>query len=102
MNRHVYLVLRHSCIVPNTSVSCDRHVCSVLQHSYIVLRHSCFVLHTRLFNALALMFNTVPYFQVPIVLRPSHSLLLVYADKYLYDVYLNNEPYEHISNQLRC
>ena len=39
------------------------------------------------------MFNTVSYIWVPIVLCPSHSLLLVYADKYLYVVYMNNMIY---------
>ena len=85
MNRHICLVLRHSCLVLlSSSVSCDKHVC-------LVLRHSCFVLQARLFSASALLFSTVLYLRVPIVLRPSHSLLLVYADKYLYDVHLNNE-----------
>ena len=44
----------------------------------------------RLFSASALLFSTVLYLWVPIVLRPSHLLLLVYVDKYLYDVHLNN------------
>ena len=103
MNRHICLVFRHSCLVlPSTSVSCDKHVCLVLQHSNIVLRHFCFVLHARLFSASALLFNIVLYLHVPIVLLPSHSLLLVYVGKYLYDVYLNNEPYENKSNHLGC
>ena len=42
-----------------------------------------------------LMLSTIPYLRVPIVLRPSHSLLLVYAGKHLYDKYLNNEIYEN-------
>ena len=29
------------------------------------------------------------------MLRPSHSLLLVYVGKHLYDKYLNNEIYEN-------
>ena len=41
------------------------------------------------------MFSTVLYLWVPIVLHPSHSLLLVYARKHLYDKYLNNEIYEN-------
>ena len=45
------------------------------------------------------LFNTVPYLRVPIVLRPSHSLLLVYTDKHLYDKNLNNEQEESIRNQ---
>ena len=35
------------------------------------------------------------YLRVPIMLRPSHSLLLVYAGKHLYDKYLKNEIYEN-------
>ena len=101
MNRHICLVLQHSCLVlPSTSVSCDRHVSLVLWHSCIVLQHLCFVLHARLFSASALLFSNELYLHVPIVLPPSHSLLLVYAGKYLYDVYLNNEPYENKSNHL--
>ena len=49
----------------------------------------------RLFSASALLFNVVMYLRVPIVLRLSHSLLLVYADKHLHDKYLNNEIYEN-------
>ena len=37
------------------------------------------------------LFSTVPYIQVPIMLRPCHSLLLVYTCKHLYDKNLNNE-----------
>ena len=37
------------------------------------------------------LFSTVPYIWVPIVLRPSHSLLLVYIDKHLYDKNMNKE-----------
>ena len=46
------------------------------------------------------LFSIVPYLQVPIVLRPSHSLLLVYTRKHLYDKNLNNEQEESIRNQL--
>ena len=53
------------------------------------------MLQACLFRALTLLFGTVPYLHVLIVLRPSHSLLLVYASKYLYDKYLNNEIYEN-------
>ena len=45
------------------------------------------------------LFSIVPYLRVPIVLRPSHSLLLVYTDKHLYDKNLNNEQEEIIRNQ---
>ena len=44
------------------------------------------------------LFSTVPYLQVPIVLRPSHSLLLVYTSKHLYDKNLKNEQEESIRN----
>ena len=54
--------------------------------------YSCFVLQARLFSVSTLLFSTIPYLWVPIVRRPSHSLLLVYADKHIYDKYLNNEP----------
>ena len=78
----------------------NRHVCLVFRHSCIVLQHSCLVFHACLFNVSALLFNTVPYLQVSIVLRPSHSLLLVYADKHLYDKCLNNKQYENKVSQL--
>ena len=45
------------------------------------------------------LFSTVPYLRVPIVLRPSHSLLLVYTGKHLYDKNMNNELEESIRNQ---
>ena len=44
-----------------------------------------------MFSASAVMFSTVLYLRGPIVLRLSHSLLLVYAGKHLYDKYLKNE-----------
>ena len=66
----------------------------MLRHSCIVLQHSCFVLQARLFSASALLFSTVQYLRVPIMLHLSHSLLLVYVGKHLYDKYLNNEIYE--------
>ena len=37
------------------------------------------------------LFSIVSYLRVPIVLCPSHSLLLVYTDKHLYDKNMNNE-----------
>ena len=46
------------------------------------------------------LFSTAPYLRVPIVLRPSHSLLLVYTCKILYNENLNNEQEETIRNQL--
>ena len=45
------------------------------------------------------LFSTVPYLRVPIVLHHSHSLLMVYTDKHLYDKNLNNEQEESIKNQ---
>ena len=45
------------------------------------------------------LFSTVQNLRVPIVLRPSHSLLLVYTGKRLYDKNLNNEQEESIRNQ---
>ena len=46
------------------------------------------------------LFNNIPYIRVPIVLHPSHSLLLVYTGKHLYDKNPNNEQEESIRNQL--
>ena len=46
------------------------------------------------------LFSIVLYLRVPIVLCPSHSLLLVYIGKHLYDKNLNNEQEESIRNQL--
>ena len=37
------------------------------------------------------LFSTVPYFRVPIVQCPSHSIFLVYKSKHVYDKYMNNE-----------
>ena len=53
------------------------------------------MLQAHLFNALALLFSTALYLRVPIVLRPSLLLLLVYAGKHLYDKYMKNEIYEN-------
>ena len=47
-----------------------------------------------MYYALAPLFTIVPYLRVLIVLCPSHSLLPVYAGKYLYVVYMNNMRYE--------
>ena len=63
---------------------------TALLHSAMTLLHS----------AMTLLFSIVQYLRVPMVLHPSHSLLLVYADKHLYEKYLNNEQYENTSNQL--
>ena len=50
--------------------------------------------------ASAPLFSIVPYFRVPILLCSSHSLLSVYAGKYLYVMYMNKIIYEIKSNQL--
>ena len=79
------LVLRHFCYVGrHVSVQCD---------DTPALCYSTFVMWASMS-----LFNTVPYLRVPIVLRPSHSLLLVYIGKHLYDKILNNEE-ESIRNQ---
>ena len=44
---------------------------------------------------------TIMYLRVPIVPCSYYSVLLVYTDEHLYDKYLNNEPYENKSNQLK-
>ena len=86
--------------------SAIQHFCSVL----ISMSVLCYLV--RLFSAIQhfcsmgsvydhFLFCTILYLWVPIVPRPSYSLLLVYASKHLYDVYLNNEQYEHERNQLR-
>ena len=41
--------------------------------------------------ACTFLLSTIEYLQVPIVLRPSHSLLLVYIGDQLYDKNMNNE-----------
>ena len=46
------------------------------------------------------LFSIVPYLRVPIVMRPSHSLLLVYTCKHSFDKNPNNEQEESIRNQL--
>ena len=45
------------------------------------------------------LFNIISYLRVRIVLRPSHSLLLVYTGKHLYDKNMNNEQEERIRNK---
>ena len=91
-------------MLPNTHVSFYQHVCfvhlvrlfSVIQHSYysgalkwiLFTTTSCFVLY---YTYRYLLYGCSCY-----------SFLLVYVGKHLYDKYLNNEPYENNSNQLRC
>ena len=55
--------------------------------------------HTFITWADTSLFSTVPNLRVPIVLHPSHSLLLVYTTKHLYDKNPNNEQEESIRNQ---
>ena len=76
----------------------------VLRHFYYVGRHvsvqcddtPALCYDTSVTWAGTSLFSTVPYLRVPIVLRPSHSLLSVYAGIYLYVVYLNNMTYANI------
>ena len=46
-----------------------------------------------MYCASAPLFSTILYLRVPIMLCPSHSLLPVYAGRYLYVVYLNKMIY---------
>ena len=65
----------------------------VLRHFYYVGRHvsvqcndtPALCYDTSVTWADTSLFSTVPYLRVPIVLRSSHSLLLVYTHKHLYD-----------------
>ena len=65
-----------------------RHLCYVGRH---VLCYDTSITWADTYCASAPMFSTVQYLRVPIVLRPSHSLLLVYTDKHFYDKNMNNE-----------
>ena len=58
-----------------------------------MLRHFCYVGKHISVCASEPLFSTVLYLRVPIVLCPSHSLLLVYVGKYLYVGYLNKMIY---------
>ena len=78
----------------------------VLRHFYYVGRHifvQCDDTPTLCYDTSVTwvdmsLFSTVPYLRVPIVLRPSYSLLLVYTGKHLYDKNLKNEHEESIRN----
>ena len=72
----------------------------VLRHFFYVGRHI-FVQcdYTSVTWAGTSLFSTISYLWVPIVLRLSYSLLLVYTSKHLYDKSLNNEQEESIRNQ---
>ena len=65
----------------------------MLRHSCIVLRHFYYVDSHISICASAPLFSIVLYLRVPIVSCPSHSLLPVYAGKYLYVVYMNKMIY---------
>ena len=74
----VLLVLRHFCYVGrHISVQCDDTPILCYDTSVTWVDTS--------------LFSTVSYLWVPIVLCPSHSLLLVYIGKHLYDKNMNNE-----------
>ena len=65
----------------------------------LVLQHFCYVGNTFVTWADTSLLRTVPYLRVPIVLCSSHSLLPIYAGKYLYLVYMNNMIHEIKSTQ---
>ena len=108
-------VRRHFCECYDTSITWVGTSLFSVTALMLVLRHFCFVgkhVSVQCNDTPALcygtsitwvgmsLFSTVPYLRVPIVLHPSHSLLLVYTDKHLYDKNLNNEQEESIRNQL--
>ena len=80
----------------------------VLRHFYYVGKHvsvqcddtPALCYDTSVMWAGTSLFSIVLYLRVRIVLRPSHSLLLVHTCKLLYDKNLNNEQEESIRNQL--
>ena len=76
------LVLRHFCYV-------GMHISD---HCYDTsASYDAFVTWADMYCASAPLFSTVQYLRVPIVTCPSHSLLLVYIGKHLYDKNMNNE-----------
>ena len=101
MLQHLSYVGRH------VSVKWDDTLASVT-HFYYMGRHvfvQCNDTSTLCYNtsvtwAATSLFSIVPYLRVPIMLRPSYSLLLVYTGKHLYDKNMNNEQEESIRNQL--
>ena len=80
----------------------------VLQHFYYVSRHvsiqcddtPALCYDTSITWADTSLLSTVSYLRVPIMLRPSHSLLLVYTGKHLYDKNLNNEQEESLRKKI--
>ena len=108
VQRHSCIVLRHLCYVGrHVSIQCDdtptsstalllcEQAVSIQCDSTPVLCYG-----TSVTWADTSLFSTVSYLRVPIVLRPSHSLLLIYIGNLLYDKNLNNEQEENIRNQL--
>ena len=93
-------MLRHLCYVGRqVSVQCETTLLLVLRYFCYVGRHvsvqcddtPALCYDTSVTWAGESLFSTVPYLRVSIVLCPSHSLLLVYTGKNLYDKNLNNE-----------
>ena len=91
----------------STSLFSTMALLLVLRHFYYVDRH----VFVQCDDTLALcydtsvtwagtsLFSTISYLRVPIMLRPSHSSLVVYTCKHLYDKNMNNEQEESIRNQ---
>ena len=76
------LVLRHFCYV-------GRHVSNQCYDTHASA--TTLLLRGQARIALAPLFNTIQYLRVPIMLRLSHSLLLVYTGKHLYDKNMNHK-----------
>ena len=53
-----------------------------------------------MFNVLALLYCTVLYFIVLTILCTCYSFLLVYADKHLYEKYMNKDQYAYENKNL--
>ena len=66
--------------------TCIQFIC---KNSYIMLRHFYYMGRRVSVCASAPLSSTVLYLRVSIVSYPSHSLLPVYAGKYLYVVHMN-------------
>ena len=104
MNRHICLsddtpALCYDTFVmwADTSLFSASALLIVLRHLCYVGRHvsdqcyDTFVTWADMYCASAPLFSIVQYSWVPIVSCPSHSLLLVYTSKHLYDKNMNNE-----------
>ena len=98
--RHFYYMGRH---VPDQCFSTPASAMALLLRGQAslcsVVRHSCSCYGAFVTWASTSLFSTVPYLQVLIMLCSSHSLLPVYAGKYLYVVYMNNMIHETKSTQ---